>query len=110
VPYAPDTTNLMSYAGDNCSSTFTCQQLNVMAWSARNERADHIIGAAPPCVGDIYGDCESTTPPDGIVGISDLTILLTHWGAAYIPADLDGSGAVDIGDLLLLCANWGTCP
>ncbi|MDP6986559.1 MAG: M43 family zinc metalloprotease [Phycisphaerales bacterium] len=109
VPYAPDETNLMSYAGIDCKSMFSCEQLNVMAWSARNERADHIIGAAPPCIGDIFADCESGTPPDGIVGVLDLSTVLTHWGGEFSPADLDGNGTVDIGDLMLLLTHWGAC-
>jgi hypothetical protein len=80
-----------------------------MAWSARNERADHIIGAAPPCIGDIFADCESGTPPDGVVDLYDLTVVLNNWGSEHAPADVDGDGTVAISDLLLVMINWGPC-
>lgn len=59
-----------------------------------------------PCIGDLDGD--------GIVGTSDLTILLAAWGRCPAPptpcpADLDGDGQVGTSDLLLLLANWGPC-
>lgn len=55
-------------------------------------------------VGDLDGD--------GMVGFSDLLILLAEWGdcpppPAACPADLDGGGTVGLGDLLILLANWG---
>jgi len=44
---------------------------------------------------------------DGIVGGSDLTILLAAWGSAGGPADLDEDGSVGGSDLTILLANWG---
>ncbi|MCA9290291.1 MAG: hypothetical protein KDA25_04125 [Phycisphaerales bacterium] len=53
---------------------------------------------------------ESTTlgdlDGDGIVGPSDLAILLANWGQGGV-GDLDGSGAVGAADLAILLANWG---
>lgn len=46
---------------------------------------------------------------DGLVGPSDLTILLASWGPcprAACPADLTGDGAVDAGDLTILLGAW----
>ena len=62
-------------------------------------------GRIDSCV--IPGDVDG----DGIVGITDLLILLAEWGSCPAPpdpcpADLDGDGAVGIGDLLTLLANW----
>ncbi len=58
-------------------------------------------------LGDIDGD--------GIVGTSDLLMLLAAWGSCpapprTCPADLDGNGVVGTNDLLLLLANWGPGP
>ncbi len=48
---------------------------------------------------------------DGIVGVSDLLILLASWGPCAdcgdCPADLDGNCTVGVIDLLVLLANWG---
>ena len=54
-----------------------------------------------PPLGDLDGD--------GVVGSSDLIILLGAWGRCpgECPADLDGDGVVGTGDLILLLGNWG---
>ncbi len=46
---------------------------------------------------------------DGVVGSSDLIILLGAWGRCRgdCIADLDGDGAVGTTDLILLLGNWG---
>lgn len=50
-------------------------------------------------LGDVSGD--------GFVDVSDLDLILAHWGDANTPADLDNSGVVDDGDLDIVIANWG---
>ncbi|MEE9294012.1 MAG: hypothetical protein V3W34_03480 [Phycisphaerae bacterium] len=56
-----------------------------------------------PTPGDLDGD--------GIVGVSDLLILLANWGPCDdcndCPADLDGNCVVGVTDLLILLSNWG---
>ena len=55
-----------------------------------------------PRLGDLDGD--------GVVGVSDLLILLGSWGACEgCPADLDGDGDVDAADLANLLGSWGPC-
>jgi hypothetical protein len=57
---------------------------------------------APPCVGDLNGDRR--------VDISDLAILLAHFGmTGALPADgdLDGDADVDISDLALMLSVFG---
>ena len=52
-------------------------------------------------VGDIDGD--------GMVGSSDMAILLAAWGQQSFksnPADINGDGTVDSIDLSMLIANW----
>ena len=49
---------------------------------------------------------------NGIVDITDLAVLLDHWGpcpapCAACPADLDTDGLVGITDFLMLLALWG---
>ena len=45
---------------------------------------------------------------DGVIGVTDLTMLLAAWGPcdAPCPEDLDGDGMVGMTDLLELLANW----
>jgi len=55
----------------------------------------------PPCKGDLDGD--------GVVGLSDLAILLAAYGSSA-GGDIDGDGDTDLEDLVLLLANYGdTC-
>jgi hypothetical protein len=52
-----------------------------------------------PCVlGDLDGD--------GIVGQTDLALLLGAWGATGVSADLDGDGVVGSPDLAILLGAW----
>jgi hypothetical protein len=58
--------------------------------------------------GDVLGDLDG----DGVVGLSDLLILLSAWGAcppppAECPADLSGDSSVGLADLLILLSAWG---
>lgn len=64
----------------------------------------------------IPDECESPGIPgdldgNGIVGASDLLILLASWGpcadCGNCPADLDGNCTVGASDLLILLENWG---
>jgi len=60
-----------------------------------------------PCLGDL--------DLDGIVGLSDLLILLGKWGVVsgefvYEPADLEPDFKIDFDDLLWLLSLWGPCP
>ena len=48
---------------------------------------------------------------DGIVGASDLVMLLGAWGKnPGHPADFNGDGMVNAADLIELLGNWGPCP
>ena len=59
------------------------------------------------CDDAIPGDIDG----DGVVGASDLLLLLANWGPCGdckdCPADLDGNCTVGASDLLILLANWG---
>ncbi len=48
---------------------------------------------------------------DGVVGASDLALLLGSWGpCSACAADFDGDGVVGAGDLAELLGDWGACP
>ena len=73
-----------------------------------------------PCCGCVEGYCSWFTrhgdiARDGGIGLSDLTILLSHYGipagAIYDEGDLDLDGDVDLDDLSCLLSLFGTpCP
>lgn len=54
--------------------------------------------------------CPEDLDGDGLVGPSDLAILLFAWGPnPGDPADFDGNGAIDAFDLAVLLGAWGAC-
>ncbi len=55
--------------------------------------------------------CDEDLDDDGVVGASDLAILLAAWGVCDPPCepDFDGSGDVGAADLATLLAAWGEC-
>lgn len=60
-------------------------------------------------VGPLDGDLNS----DSFVGITDLSIVLSHWGQTVTPGDLlngdpSANGTVGIEDLNIVLSNWNT--
>ena len=72
-------------------------------WEIIQDANSVALHVGPVISGDLDGD--------GIVGVSDLLILLANWGPCPdckdCPADLDGDCTVGVADLLILLANWG---
>lgn len=68
------------------------------------------LGSATAELGYRLGDLDR----NGLVGLSDLSILLSNFGQAgmtYDDGDLDGDGDVDLTDLSILLGNYGQgCP
>ena len=63
------------------------------------------VAGAPPCPADVSGD--------GVVGSSDLAVLLGCWGPAAggcLDADADGNGIINSADLAAMLGGWGACP
>jgi hypothetical protein len=76
------------------------------AYTLQLEGVNYVQDQAP-CPGDLNGD--------GIVGLSDLTVLLANYGtltgADPGDGDLDGDGDVDLSDLTAFLSLYGvTCP
>jgi outer membrane protein assembly factor BamB len=44
---------------------------------------------------------------DGIVNITDLSIMLSNWGTTNAVADINSDGIVNITDLSILLSHWG---
>ncbi len=61
---------------------------------------------ASSCPADINGD--------GVVGMGDVLVVLTGWGACPpkggCPGDISANGSVDFADVLAVIASWGACP
>jgi surface antigen len=57
-------------------------------------------GSQVPCGGDINGD--------GVVDITDLSILNSQYGTPGTSADINLDGTVNILDLSILMSQWGT--
>jgi hypothetical protein len=60
-------------------------------------------------------NCEGDVTGDGNTDLSDLAVVLAHFGmssgATLADGDLDADGDVDLNDLAGLLANFGTtCP
>lgn len=45
---------------------------------------------------------------DGVVNISDLSLLLSKWGTTDAACDINDDGIVNISDLSVLLSKWGT--
>src|SRR5262249_13473702 len=68
---------------------------------------DVAAGQSPPCPGDVNGD--------GMVDLTDLAILLAHFGvpagASHSDGDLTGDGSVSLDDLAIVLSRFGRpCP
>ena len=64
---------------------------------------ENLLVCVPGCPWDVTDD--------GLVGTSDLLILLGSWGTdPGGPPDFNGDGVVDAADLVELLGNWGPCP
>ena len=55
---------------------------------------------------NFLNSAEGDINDNGIVDISDLSILLSKWNTNYTLADLNNSGKVDVVDLSILLSNW----
>ncbi|HVZ92998.1 MAG TPA: zinc-dependent metalloprotease family protein [Phycisphaerales bacterium] len=60
----------------------------------------------PPCTGDANGDNQ--------VGLSDIAVIIQHWGQTVTPGtngDLSNGGSVGLDDIAIVIQNWAhTCP
>ena len=69
--------------------------------------AHNMAAAGVDCPDAVPGDLDG----DGVIGVSDLLILLASWGPCAdcddCVADLDGDCSVGVSDLLILLNNWG---
>ena len=53
------------------------------------------------CLGDITGDY--------FVDVSDILLIIQHWGSSSSFGDVNNDGIVDVLDLLIVVGGWGPC-
>jgi hypothetical protein len=108
--------NILYFDLDNLHTVLGVRSMELMwlidAGGATNEIdplevfALNPVNQTTPCPGDVDGN--------RVVNLSDLSILLAHFGmsgATPADGDLDGDTDVDLTDLATLLANFGTvCP
>lgn len=89
---------------DSGLSASTSYSYAISAYDSSNvESAQSGIVSVTTSVGAISGDCNA----DGHVTVVDLSILLSHYGTAYMACDFNGDGTVSIIDLSILLSNYG---
>jgi len=66
-------------------------------------------GLAGLAFGVVQDACPADLDGDGWVGGTDLTSLLSAWGASATGSDINGDGTVNATDLTALLAAWGAC-
>lgn len=91
--------NHMDYYADSCRQAFTPGQIERMHTMLEFQRAS-LFGGEPFCFGDLTGD--------GVVGVSDLLVVVSYYGEHNLEGDLDNNGIVGATDLTLLLQFYDT--
>jgi hypothetical protein len=87
----------MDYYPDACRVSFTDgQMIRMNSW----------LGSIRGSLFEDYS-CDSDLNEDGIVGTSDLLILVSNFGDISEEGDIDGDGFVNSSDLQLLLSEYG---
>ena len=85
---------------DDCDGNGLVDAFELLDGLAGDRDGDGVIN---PC------DCLCDLDNDGLVGGTDLMMVVGTWGFADPLADLDGDGTVASGDLAMVLGNWGAC-
>jgi hypothetical protein len=85
----------------DCDGSGVADALETAADPSLDTDGDGVLDVCEPCRADLDGD--------GMVGGSDLGLLLIRWATADASVDLDGNGAVDGADIGILLIAWGPC-
>jgi len=72
-----------------------------VTWAASGGIWKTLSGIYPSAT--VPGDCDG----DGHVTVTDLSLLLSHFGAAYASCDFNADGIINILDLSTLLSNYG---
>lgn len=92
-----------SYTDTGLSGS-TMYNYTVSAYDSNNVEGGQSTSLSAGTVGaNIPGDLNQ----DGVVGIADLSILLSNYGTNHSIADINNDGTVNLTDLSLLLSHWG---
>jgi hypothetical protein len=75
-------------------------------FSSEDVAALEVTCTLPSNPGD---NCKPDLDHDGVVGGSDLALLLASWGQ-QIAGDLTHDDVIDGSDMAIMLAGWGACP
>lgn len=81
---------------------------HVRLWDGDGDRVARLDAGAF----EFEASCPGDLTNDGVIGLSDLVIVLARFGEPAIPndGDLNASGAIELEDLTMLLALFGsTC-
>ncbi len=97
-------TSSLSYSDSGLASG-TVYNYTVTAYDSGGTESGKSVSSSASTSGAaaVIGDLNN----DGHVSITDLSILLTHWGTTNAACDLNLSGTVELGDLSMLLSHWG---
>ena len=98
---------------DRCIAT-DCNEnglLDICEIASGSEIDSDLDGILDVCQCDIHpaACCIADLDGDGVVGGSDLSMVLGGWGTSDPQADLDGNGIVQGADLAIVLGAWGGC-
>ena len=111
--------NVASGWNDGVVAGLGCSNAAIYEWSA-DCNGDGIVDFGQISHGELADanangipdqcECRADLNGDGVVGASDLPLLLNSWGTTGASnADLDGDGFVGPSDLAALLTAWGSC-
>ncbi len=113
----PDADDIAGGSSPDCNGNGTPDECETQDCNgnAIPDNCDIASGTSPDANNNgIPDECDGLgdLDEDGVVGVTDLLILLGNWGpcldgAAACPGDINNDGNVDVTDLLLLLGHWG---
>ena len=109
----PDECDIADGTSEDCNGNSIPDECDIADGTSADCNSNNIPDVCE-CVADITGP--NNGPPDGIVGVNDLLLLVGTWGPCDdpddCPADIfceDNAEIVDVNDLLLMFESWGKC-
>lgn len=85
----------------DCNGNSIPDDCDIADGTSADANKDGVPDECAPCTADL--------DLDGVVGPSDLLVVLAGWGTSSPLADLDDDGDVDGSDLIVLLSAWGPC-
>ncbi len=95
-------TSTLSYTDAGLSSN-TNYSYTISAYDVAGNESAQSAALSASTTAPVAGDCNG----DSHVDVTDLSILLSHYGQAYSACDFNGDGVVNIFDLSTLLSNYG---